>query len=162
MSLSIADIPLVTPLTADGKNFISVQWADWLVQGLIPRAQSSAQVLSGKVTKTAQSASISSTSIALPSIVAGLYRVSTYMRVTTVDAVSSSLTVTVGWTDGLVACTRSGVAMTGNTTGTNQGNVFTILSDASSPITYSTTYASNTPGQMVYKLTVLVELVSAT
>ena len=111
------------------------------------------------VSLTAQNASLGTTPIPLPSLATGLYRLTYYARITTVDAVNSSLTVTLSWTDGAVACSLSGAAMTGNTTATVQSSTAMIQIDAASPISYATTYASNTPGAMKYKLLILVEAV---
>jgi len=111
------------------------------------------------VALTGQSASISTTPIPLPSLLTGLYRLTYYARITTIDAVSSSLTVTLTWTDGAVSPTLAGAAMTGNTTTTVQSGSAMIHLDAASPISYATTYASNTPGAMKYALYILVETV---
>jgi|TARA_R110001583_G_scaffold35623_6_gene118362 hypothetical protein len=106
---------------------------------------------------TGQSAAIGTTSIPLPTLGTGLYRVSTYARITQAASTSSSLTVTLGWTDGTVACTQSGSAMTGNTTATTQSGSLMIRNDNLSPLTYSTAYASSGGTVMQYRLDIAVE-----
>lgn len=152
----------VLQLDPDGKPLpgyaLGKDFGNWL-QTSIVNTVANAPSFFPSVSLTSQNASIGTTPIPLPSLATGLYRVTTYARITTVDAVSSSLTVTISWTEGAVALSLSGAAMTGNTTTTVQSNTATIQIDASSPISYSTTYASNTPGSMKYKLIVLVEAV---
>ena len=106
---------------------------------------------------TGQSAAIGTTSIPLPTLETGLYRVSTYARITQAASTSSSLTVTLGWTDGTVACTSSGSAMTGNTTSTTQSLSAMIRSDSSTPLTYSAAYASSGGTAMTFRLDLAVE-----
>lgn len=113
------------------------------------------------VALTSQGASIVTT--ALPTdgdLSAGLYRVTWYQRITTVAGVSSSLTVAFGWTDGTVAQSHAGAAMTGNTTATWQSGTFLLRTDAASPITYATTYVSNAAGVMRYALYLTLERVA--
>jgi hypothetical protein len=72
--------------------------------------------------------------------------------------VSSSLTVTLGWTSGGQALTLVGAAMTGDALTTVQTGSATVEKDANASITYATAYASNTPDKMRYSLTVAAEL----
>jgi hypothetical protein len=132
-------------------------WEKWLNQ--LTLAIGSAPLRRGSVSLSAQSASIGATAIPAGALAAGTYRVSYYARVTTAAATSSSLTVTLAWTDGGVAQSAAGAAMTGNSTTTNQTGSVLISVDAGSSITYETTYASNGAGEMRYALTVLVEQV---
>ena len=114
------------------------------------------------VSHTAENSSIATTSLPTDGdLSAGLYRVTFYARITTAAGVSSSLTVNFGWTDGAVSQTHSGAAMTGNTTTTWQTGSILIYVDAATPITYSTTYASNAAGAMFYQLFVTLERMAA-
>ena len=106
---------------------------------------------------TSQSAAVSPTDFSGGSLRAGLYRINYYARITTAASVSSSLTVTFDWTDGGVACSFSGAAMTGNTTSTVQSGVYVIRIDGLSPVRYSTAYVSNAAGEMRYSLSVVLE-----
>lgn len=108
---------------------------------------------------TDQNASIGATPLAQAALPAGLYRVSWYARVTTAAGVSSSLTVTIGWTEGSVALSLSGAALTGNLVTSVQSGMVFLLIDDGSPITYATTYASNAAGAMKYTLVLNLERV---
>jgi len=136
--------------------FIARSWLLWLQDAVISRVQS-APDLRTAIILTGQTAAIGATPLPLASVTAGRYRIAFYTRVTTPDGVSSSLTITLGWTDGGIACTQSGAAMTGNAVTTTQSGSIMIQSDANAPITYSVAYASNTPNQMAYRLSVVVE-----
>jgi hypothetical protein len=109
----------------------------------------------------AQGASISAVPITLGPLAAGLYRVSYYARITRAATSSSSLTVSIGFTDGGASRTLSGAAMTGNTTGTVQSNTWLIRLDQASPVTYSAAYASSGATSMQYDATFVVEQVAA-
>jgi len=146
----------------DAKRRPSKTFIDWMTQLVADVDAAPARLQTASV--SGQHASIGTTAIQTGSLATGLYRVTWYARVTTpatTGAATSSLTVTLGWTDGGVTCTYSGAAMTGNTTGTVQSQTQMVNVAAASPITYATTYASNTAGQMVYKLTLVLEQVNA-
>ena len=161
------DVP-VSPETTDratGKKvkspYFSQEIVDWLLEQQ-QRSQDSPERVA-TVSLTAQSASIGVTAIPSATLTAGTYRVSTFFRVTTAattGAATSSLLVTITFTSGGITCTFSGTARTGNTTATVDSNVFYLLIDGSTPISYSTTYASNTAGQMQYLLEIALEAVS--
>jgi hypothetical protein len=88
---------------------------------------------------------------------AGLYRLTYYARITQAATTSSSLTVTLDWTDGVVNPSYSGAAITGNTTTTTQSGSQTFLVDARSAINYSTAYASVGATPMQYALSLYLE-----
>lgn len=111
------------------------------------------------VSLTGQSAAIGTTPIPLPSLASGAYRLTWYLRKTTADGVSSSIQVTIGWTESAQPLSLSGAALATDAVTAVQSNSITVLIDAASPISYSTTYASNTPGAMKYRLFILVESV---
>ena len=87
----------------------------------------------------------------------GLFRVWWYLAVVTAAGTSSSATVTIGFTDQGVAKTISGVALTGNTTATVQGQAAFIRADPDTAITYAVAYASNAAAAMHYDVSVRVE-----
>jgi hypothetical protein len=96
--------------------------------------------------------------------VSGLYRVTVFSIVTTVDGVSSTLpSNTVGWTDPTSNVAQSWLAtvtQAGNTTTTWIENTAIIHAKAGSPITLTqASYASNTPNTMVFTLAATVELI---
>lgn len=138
----------------DGSQYITRAWRNYLfsVQNV---ANTASQVLRS-ITLSGQSASIFPTPIPIGTITAGFYQVSVYELVT-VSAPASSLTVTIGWTDAGLACTRVVPALVNGLAGANTSLVFPIHCDNDSPITYQVAYASTPAGLMVYALGVLVE-----
>jgi hypothetical protein len=109
------------------------------------------------VSLSAQAASIGTTAIPTSSLASGLYRVTYYTRITTAAGTSSSLITTFTWTDGGISCSLSSAALTGNTTSTVGTGSALINIDASSPISYSTTYASVGAPVMAYSLYITLE-----
>lgn len=103
-----------------------------------------------------QNATIAPTTAFIPQV-AGWYRVSYYLRKTINDGVSSSLTMTIGWTDHGQPLTQSGAALVTDTAQAQQNGSFLFYSDAVAPITYAIAYASNTPGAMKFNYGVVVE-----
>jgi len=105
--------------------------------------------------KVAQTAALPTTTL-FTTLQAGLYRVSWYLRVTGPDGVSSAVQVTIGWTETL-PLTRAGANVTGDTiTSLDTGSVL-LQVDAPTNLTIATSYASNTPNQMVYEVFASVE-----
>ena len=90
----------------------------------------------------------------------GLYRVSAYREVTTTDPVSSSLALAVSWTHNGKAMTRTLTAFAGapQTTADSVGDSAVIEIDAGTPISYTLTYASNTPALARFEVTLMAEL----
>lgn len=149
--------PLISPI-AEGKNELAESsWQRWFDTSVYGVLVTTPTVFNQRVGVTAQDAAIGVTNIPLPALSSGDYIVSYYARITTADAVSSSLTVKLGWTESAIPLTFSGIAMTGNTTTTVQSGIVMPIVDANTPITYQTLYASNTPGAMKYRLTVIVQ-----
>ena len=126
-------------------------WVDWFV-ALNDRLNAVVHQLK-PIALTAQAVSISATAVPLGTLDAGLYWVTVYARITQADPTSSSLTVTIGFTTGGVACSFSGDALTGNTTNTVQSFSRLIRIDQGTTITYATTYSGR---GMRYSLDVLV------
>ncbi len=113
--------------------------------------QAARSVSPNPVTKTDQNASIATTDLLVPvASVNALYSFQYAVAITIADGVSSSLTPVLSWTDGGVVKTQTFTAVTGNTTTTIGSGVWMFRGDAGAPITYATTYASNTPGSMHY------------
>lgn len=124
-----------------------------------------------QVNLTGQGAAIGNTVLyAVPATGVGLYRVSWYAKVTTVDAVSSTLgavqvlftdaTDSVALTDNMLGQTAAGAAAitaTTNNTATVLWGTSVIWAKASTNISYNSGYVSNTPGQMKYELHIKLE-----
>ena len=140
-------------------GLVALSWLNWFTSLQTDVGNAPARLKS--VTLTAQGASIGATAIPVGSLASGLYRVSYLARITTPATTSSSLTVTLGFTNGGVACSLSGAAMTGNTTSTVQTGSHMVAIDRASPVTYATTYASVGATPMAYSLWVVLEEVDA-
>ena len=114
-------------------------WDRWFAR--LETWLASAPMVVGAVSLSGQGATVATT--AVPMIVkGGLYRVSIYLRCTRAATTSSSFTLTIGWTDGAVACSWTGTALTGNTTSTLEGDCRAIRCDAGTTVTYAVAYAS--------------------
>jgi hypothetical protein len=107
------------------------------------------------VHRTGLAASIAATTIYTPSQPA-TFRVSWAVQVTQAATVSSSIAVTITWTNA-VGQTKAFTANTGNLTTTNDSGSWVIRPDAGLPIKYATTYASVGGTSMAYTLDVVVE-----
>ena len=153
--MALAEIPFRSMLLTEVRNLITREWVRYL-QSSVDVVNLSARQLA-TVTKTAQSASLSATALDTGTLAPGVYRVSYAARVTTAASTSSSLTVTVAWTDGSVGQTQSGSAMTGNSTTTQQNDTWLVHIDKATTITYATTYASSGGTAMQYSLYVIAE-----
>ena len=135
-------------------------WLIWFYESLVPRVQGAPEsvLLPAASLIENQSAAIATTPLPIGDLPAGDYLVSYNARKTTADGAASSLTVTIGWTDiDGTSQIMSGAAMAVDNTITPQSNTWIVSIANSSPITYATLYSSTTPGNMKYKLEVLVQ-----
>ena len=142
----------------DEQGIVRRTWQVWFrnLTNTVDDAPSRIQTVS----LVSQSASIGTTSIPSTSLTAGLYRVTWYLRITTAAGTSSSVTVTLGWTDDAVTMSLSGAAVTGNATTTSQTQTSLVAVDNASPVTYATTYSSSGAPAMQYALDITLEAVS--
>jgi hypothetical protein len=154
MSIISAPPTRVPPLSGLPNPFAR-EWRNYL-QDLQNVGQASPQILP-ETTKAAQTAAIATTPLPLPGISAGYYRVSVYQLITAPAVTSSSLQVTIGWTDQSLAVSRQLAAITSNTLAASDGIAFPIHVDNASPITYAVAYASNGANQMTYNIGILIE-----
>lgn len=155
-----AAIPIIEVTDGKTKGYSTFNFRErW--NNLANRLGQSAYLIGDPLSLSGQHASIGARPITTQTLAAGIYRVGWTAHITTPDGVSSSLTVTIGWTQGGQALTISGAAITGDAATSVQSGVIQVVNDASSPITLATTYASNTPGKMLYELKVTLEFVSA-
>jgi hypothetical protein len=144
-------------------GLVSSPWFEYFLQ-MQDRVEKSPYAVGSLFdTLTDQTAAIAATSLTISTptglttkLSKGLYRVLTYARITQAASTSSSLTVTLRWTDGTVACTSSGSAITGNTTATTGSLDVMIRSDADADITYETAYSSSGATAMQYRLDIVV------
>lgn len=114
-----------------------------------------AAVRIGSVSVIEQTASISTTDLTDGTMGAGVYRLTYYAFIFRNGSVSHSLEVTLGWTDQTTSLTTTGAAMT--TSHEHQSGSYLVYSDAASPITVATTYASSGATAMQYELRVILE-----
>lgn len=94
------------------------------------------------VSADAQAASISATPFDIGVTQAGFYTIKIYATITQAATTSSSLTVTITFTDGALTKQWTTPAITANTTGTVLTATPFIRTDQAAPIQYATTYAS--------------------
>lgn len=157
----------VSPETTDretGKKtrspYLSQEIVDWLLEQQ-QRTDSTPEQL-GLASLTVQAASIAATPVPMPELTDGLYRVSLYARITRAGSVSCSLIVTIGWTDGGIACTKATTALTTNATSATVTATYLLRVDANAPITYATTYVDGGGATAFqYSLDVVVEALPA-
>lgn len=143
---------------SSGKLLMPRKWVDW-ISALSTHVQTNTNLLT-TVGLTAQAASIGTTSLPLAILGAGLYRITYYARITVAATVSSSLIVSLGWTDHTVSCSLDSAAIVGNTVSTVQGGTIMVRNDASAPLTYATAYVSVGATPMQYSLDLLVEQIN--
>lgn len=112
----------------------------------------------GAVALTAQDATIAATAI-IPAVSVHnvLSRVSYSLQITRAATVSSSATLTIGWTRNSVSCSQAFAAVTGNTTATQQNGVIVIYPDAGASVTYGVVYASVGATTMLFALDVRLD-----
>lgn len=139
---------------AEKSGLLSSVWDRWFAR--LEAWWASVPGVVGTVSLTTQGAAITATAVPFTPT-GGLYRVSTYIRLTRAATTSSSLTVTMAWTDGGVACSWAGTALTGNTTATLEGACRPIRCDAGTSITYAVAYASVGATSAQFALDVRVE-----
>lgn len=108
-----------------------------------------------------QGASITATDFSGASIKSGIYQIAYIAQITRAATTSSSLTVTFQYTRNGITQTFARAAITGNTTTTHDEFVIPIKTDANSPITYATTYASVGGTSMQYALDIALIRVRA-
>lgn len=157
-TLGNTPFPITEPITDKSGRLIGAAY-DWFVR--LPLTLSRSVERAHAVNLTGQSAAIAATDCSGGGLNAGLYRVSYYARITQAATTSSSLTVTLAWTDDTLTPSYSGAAITGNTTTTVQSGSILIDVDGAKAINYSTAYASVGATSMQYKLSVVVEKVDA-
>lgn len=133
--------------------YMAKAWIIWITQSLIPRVESSTEVLLVNKEYTDQHVSLPTTILPTGSLPAGVYLVSYTLRVTTADGVSSSVQVSLGWTDnGGPALTLNAAALAADSVTLPQTGQIRPTIGPNTSLTFTTVYASNTPNKMRYKL----------
>lgn len=142
------------------EGLIGDAWRDYLTQQALDLSNALTSVNTASV--ATQGASIAATDFSGGGLAAGLYQVAVYAAITQASGATSSLTVTIGWTDLGIAKSYTAPAITGNTTATTQPDTALLIrSDGATPITYSTVYASAGVPAMLYDLVVTLRQAGA-
>jgi hypothetical protein len=152
--LGTAPPPIQDSVTGDG-GLLTEAWRQWFTR--LPDTLSSIPSRINAAALTAQSASIAATDFSGGALLEGLYRATHYVRITQAATTSSALTVTFTWTEGGVAQSAVGVAVTGNTTATGQSDSALMRLDKGTVPRYATTYASVGATPMLYSFNVVLE-----
>lgn len=149
--------PSATPvINKDGT--MQKNWLDWLLLKLIPRL-TAVGVIKRVVPLTGQSAAIPATSL-VQVTGAGVYRISRYVQISTIDGVASAVQLTVTYTYLGQTLTIVGANVNGDTLTSRDEGVDTIRTDGGTSITYAFSYASTTPNKMQFSGTVIAEAIS--
>src|SRR5262252_1844442 len=148
--------PFTAPLTRPTLGTVTADWTRWLL-ALWTTVVAQPDILGTRVSLTKRNVSIPTTALPVGQLAGGLFRVSWYLHITKTDPVSASVSLTISWTES--GLPRSITAATVNQTTPNLsiGDATLFGADQATPITYATTYASNTPGTMEYYLGIVVE-----
>lgn len=154
MPQTLGPLPLGTEIVGEDRTaslFFRLRWEE------LQQAASQIPTASAPYSDSGLTASLATT-VLFTTRIAGMYRITYYIRKTTADGVSSSLTPTFGWTDLGAPLTAPDAALTTDTSTANQSGRREVRADANSDLTIAVTYASNTPGQMVWAIEARVEL----
>lgn len=128
------------PRSKDLPTFrIGPRWLRWLSGLTLELNKTPSRQASVKL--TGQGAAIATTALPIGSVTPGIWSITTSLRVTRVGSVSSSVRLTIAWTEGGVSQTEQGTLLNGNLTTTREGRVFVVRPDNATTISYSTTYA---------------------
>lgn len=135
----------------------------WNEQSLLQRVDRTAYRVSSSVRLDDPPVSASDAGTIVPDAVGGTYRITATREVIAADPVNSSLAITIGWTHNGKALTRALSAFAGapQTISDTVGDQQPIEVDAGTPISYTLTYASNTPGVAQFAVTLIAELLEA-
>lgn len=155
--MSLALFPVREPIS-DPSGLISQPWQIYFRDQNIAQSSSTSNAVT-PIALSTQNASIGTTAFPAASLNGGLYIFTYYARITGAAGVSSSVQVSLAWTDGSIACSKTFTAITGNTTSTTGSESYMINIDPGTPVSYSTTYASNPGAAMTYDLSLVLEAI---
>jgi N-acetylglutamate synthase-like GNAT family acetyltransferase len=137
---ALSPIPLETEIVDNaGKatTFFRLRW-----QQLIDNFNRAALVAS--IEALGRTAAIAAANAYVPTV-GGNYRVTVAVQKVVADGVSSSVTVTLGWTSRGIPMTKTFPAFTTDAVGASDSTPWQFNADQDTPITYALAYASNTP-----------------
>lgn len=150
--------PTIAPITNPKTGGATADWTRWLL-ALFGTVSQQPTVLGTRINKTNQNAALPLTAFPTPALAGGFVRVSWYLRITATDPVSSSVSVTIGYTESGLALSVTSTPVSGNTLSSVQTGTALLLTDQATAVTYRTTYVSNTAGAMKYRFAAVVEQV---
>lgn len=154
--MALAGLPRTNALVTAAKGAITDVWDRWM-QALASAVDATTQLVGSPASERGAHASVTATALPTGALAAGLYRVSSLMQVTQVAAVSSSLTLTIGWTSQAQSFSSTGAALTANTLTTQQNGTVLMTIDAGTSITYAIAYVSSGTPAMQYLYNVRAE-----
>jgi hypothetical protein len=141
------------------KGFITDPWSQALDQ--VEQQVAASPTVFNRFSDRDINAAIATTDLAGAALGGALYKIEHYLAVITPAGVSSSITLTIGWTYNGVLQSFSYAAMNGNLTTTFQSGSAIFRADASTPITYAISYASNPAGAMHYSADIVLSRVTS-
>lgn len=145
MPPEISPLYLSVPITQQDKpNLFFIQQFSRLLAAVL-----SVSTLGEGYTASAQTAGKTGEPLQT-TVVQALYRFTYYLDKTVADGVSSSLRVTLYWTENGQPRSHQFTNFTTDAAGANQSETLLFYCDASVGITFDLAYASNTPGAMTY------------
>lgn len=160
MSAPLSPIPNDAAVTEQDRT-VTRRWYLWLFEVWI-RVRACPVLVGAPFSRSNQSASIVNATIATI-VQAGIYRISHYIRVTTIPTTSFSLTVTYGWRDGGVSKTRAFTALTGAPGAlatAYDGGSLPVKADSGTLVTISVAYVSVGATAAVFAVDAPVEMVN--
>lgn len=131
-------------------EFMRLRWQQLIDAFQVSPTRYNQQIAVGKTAALA-------TTLLYTTVTSGMYRVVVYTEKTVAAGVTSSLTVTSGWTRGASPLVNTGAALATDAIGANASYVHEFQADAASPINVSIAYASNPATTMVYSAWATVE-----
>ncbi|MBA3578924.1 MAG: hypothetical protein H0W42_02965 [Gemmatimonadaceae bacterium] len=147
--------PRRDPVVTEDRT-MSRPYQGWFDEALIPRLNRMPTVAGWKH-DTNGVAGYGATPIEGYAFFGGVYRVSFALRVVQAATTSSSVMVTIAWTEGGVARSFSSPALAANTTAQYSALSVIVSADPSTPITVAVSYASVGGTPMRYALDVYAE-----
>jgi hypothetical protein len=149
--------PSLAPISSSDPNSqVTPDWFRWFYE-IFALQIGSVQKVGTPLNLLGKSAAIGSTTLTLPSLQNGLYRIDWYIRITSPDGAGSSVQLSLGWTETAQPLSTTFPAVTGDTLTTVASGSWFAQVDQNTALTYSTAYSSTTPNKMKYRLSIAVE-----
>lgn len=159
-----APAPISTPITDTDRTgkltgYVPTPWSDYF-NSVDAQLASSYLVLEHQQINSG-SGPIAVTPITGQILPGGLYRVSYYVVILQPATTSSSIAISIYWTDRTVTRVQTTPSLTGNAVGVALSNILLLRVDRATPVSYSVAYTSVGAAPMLYGLDLLLEQVIA-